>query len=352
MPSPMKPSVPRLAAVSLALLLSMTLATGCDRRPGRDALTLTGATMGTTYSVVLPGLHRGDDGAAALHRGIDAVLDEVNDLMSTYRADSALSRFNASASVDWVDVAPELARVVGAARDISAASGGAFDVTVGPVVNLWGFGPEVTADELPTQAEIDAALARVGWERLQVRDEPPALRKAMANIYVDLSAIAKGYGVDRVAALLEGEGITDYLVEVGGELRGRGSSPRGDAWRIAIERPETSRRSVFRVVELHDTGMATSGDYRNYFEIGGERYSHSIDPATGRPVTHRLASVTVLAPSTMLADGWATALLVLGPERGFALAQAKEIAALFIVRAEGGYEAKATAAFDAATEAD
>jgi thiamine biosynthesis lipoprotein len=343
----------RAAALVPALLLLVVLfCAGCDRQRGANALMLSGATMGTTYSVTITRLPDGGDEAEVLQQRIDAVLDEVNALMSTYREDSELSRFNASASVDWIGVSEDLARVVAAAREISALSDGAFDVTVGPVVNLWGFGPDISADQLPTQMDIDAARARVGWKKLQLRDDPAALRKSAPDIYVDLSAIAKGYGADRVAALLEQEGISDYLVEVGGELRGRGSSPRGDAWRIAIERPEASRRSVFRVVELRDIGMATSGDYRNFFELDGQRYSHSIDPTTGRPVTHELASVTVLASSTMWADGWATALLVLGPERGFALAQSQGLAALFIVRGEDGYEAKATAAFEAATAAE
>jgi thiamine biosynthesis lipoprotein len=327
-------------------LVLVLLTAGCDRGDGIAAVTLRGATMGTTYSVVLSSPPARLD-PAALQQRIDALLEEVNGLMSTYRPDSELSRFNALASTDWMPVSPELVRVVSAADAISRASGGRFDITVGPLVNLWGFGPQVDADRLPSQAEIDTARSRIGYRKLERRDDPPALRKRDPGLYVDLSAIAKGYGVDRVAELLEAEGVENYLVEIGGELRGRGRSGRGDPWRIAIERPESAGRSVFRVVELHATGMATSGDYRNFFEIDGKRYSHSIDPVTGRPVAHALASVTVLADSTMLADGWATALLVSGPERGMALAEAEGLAALLIVRDGDGYRAIATAAFEA-----
>jgi thiamine biosynthesis lipoprotein len=287
--------------------------------------------MGTTWSVQIT--HPPADlDQAALYERIGAELAAVNDRMSTYQADSELSRFNAADTTDWFPVSAELTRLVDTAIAVSTLTDGAFDVTVGPLVNLWGFGPEVKADQLPAQAEIDAALARVGWHLLATRADPPALRKAQADLYVDLSAIAKGYGVDRLADLLEDAGITDYLAEIGGELRGRGLNAAGEPWRIAIERPDAARRAVLRVVALTDLGMATSGDYRNFFELGGKRYSHTIDPVTGRPVDHQLASVTVLAERCAEADAWATALLVLGPERGMTLANDRGLVALFVER--------------------
>jgi thiamine biosynthesis lipoprotein len=265
--------------------------------------------------------------------------------MSTYQESSELSRFNAAERMDWVAVSPELARLVDTALAVSAATGGAFDVTVGPLVNLWGFGPEVTADQIPAQTEIDAARARIGWQKLQARAEPAALRKSLPDLYVDLSAIAKGHGVDRIANVLDDAGLTDYLVEIGGELRGRGFNAEGQPWQIAVERPEPNRRAVLRVVALADLAMATSGDYRNFFELEGRRWSHTIDPATGRPVDHALASVTVLAERCAEADAWATALLVLGPEKGLAMAEERDLAALFVERLDDGLRVTESSAF-------
>lgn len=337
----------RLRALLVLCALAALLA-GCGRpQPEHEVLALSGATMGTRYSVQMTAppaeLQR-----PALAEAIQARLDAIDALMSTYRADSELSRFNASASTDWVAVSPELVRVLGAAQRVSRASGGAFDVTVGPLVDLWGFGPAPRPEQLPDATAIAAARARVGWQRLALRPDPPALRKSHPELHVDLSAIAKGYAVDRVAAVLEEAGLSDYLVEIGGELRARGVNGRGAAWRIAIERPEPGRRAVFRVVALRDLGMATSGDYRNFFELGGQRYSHTVDPATGRPVEHQLVSVTVLAEAAMLADAWATALLVLGPERGARLADSEGLAAALIRQDGDGFVLETTPAFDRA----
>ena len=330
----------------LSVAVAALLAAGCHGAAGPEVVVLRGSTMGTSYSVQLAEVPASLD-AEALQRRIDALLAEVNGLMSTYQPDSELSRCNASPSTDWVPVSAELARLVAEAQAIGAASGDAFDITVGPLVNLWGFGPEVKAEQLPSQQEIDAALARIGHAKLAVRLDPPALRKQRPDLYLDLSAIAKGYGVDRVAALLEQAGIANALVEIGGELYGHGQNGRGEPWRIAVEKPDPLARRVFRVVPLLDRGMATSGDYRNFFELDGRRYSHSIDPSTGRPVMHALASVTVLDESTARADAWATALLVLGPERGYALAQRLGLAALLIERDGDALVGRATDAFDA-----
>ncbi|WP_295888323.1 FAD:protein FMN transferase [uncultured Thiohalocapsa sp.] len=321
-----RPLLLRLGALAALVLLILS---GCG--PKEHTLDLVGRTMGTSWSVQVPRPPAGLDDAA-LYASITAVLAEVNERMSTYQADSELSRFNAAETTDWFPVSAELVRLTDTALAVSTLTDGAFDVTVGPLVNLWGFGPEVKAEQLPAQAEIDAALARVGWDLLHTRAEPPALRKDRTDLYVDLSAIAKGHGVDRMAAVLEDAGITDYLVEIGGELRGRGRNAEGEPWRIAIERPDAGRRAVLRVVALTDLGMATSGDYRNFFELDGERYSHTIDPATGRPVDHQLASVTVLAERCAEADAWATALLVLGPERGMTIANDRGLIALFVER--------------------
>jgi thiamine biosynthesis lipoprotein len=317
-----------IATVRRVTLLVTTAATiallvGC----GRGFEHHRGSTMGTYYEVTsrCP--------AGGLEGEIDATLEGVNMAMSTYLPQSELSRFNAHRGNDWFAVSQPLADLVMVARSISEDSDGAFDVTVGPLVNLWGFGPG-GRDALPDDADIAAARAVVGYRLLESRFDPPALRKRFADLYVDLSAIAKGYGVDEVGRLLDRRGCTDWLVDIGGEVAARGESPSRREWRIGVEVPDGTRM-VQRVVMLTDVAVATSGDYRNYVEHDGVRVAHSIDPRTGRPAAHALASVSVVLPDAMHADGWATALHVLGPEDGFALARARGIAALFVVRGAG-----------------
>lgn len=293
--------------------------------------TLNGRTMGTTYSVKfqsLPDKLSPD----AVQTGIDTLLTEVNRVMSTYDPNSELSRFNRSTATDWTPVSAELYQVVAAAQAISRLSGGAFDITVGPLVNLWGFGPTKPAtDAVPAVADIAAAQALTGYSKLHLQAEPPALKKDLPGLYVDLSAIAKGYGVDRVAQYLDSLGIRDYLVEIGGELRASGVNAEGKPWALAIEKPTPGARAVEQIIRVSDRGVATSGDYRNFFVVAGQQYSHAIDPHTGWPVAHELASVTVVSDTCREADAWATTLLVLGPERGAQLAEAQGLAAFFIV---------------------
>ena len=227
------------------------------------------------------------------------------------------------------------------ARHVGALSDGAFDVTVGPLVNLWGFGPEHKPDAVPSPDAIRAARERVGASLLELRADPPALRKQRGDVYIDLSALGEGEGADRVAAYLESRGVTDYMVAVAGTLRVRGKNPKGEPWGIAIEEPRPDRRAVQRILPITDRAISTSGDYRNFFEEGGRRYSHHIDPRTGAPVAQRLASVSVVLPAApdaaRRADGLATALLVLGEEKGPQLAADQEIAAYFIVREGQGF---------------
>ncbi len=294
-----------------------------------------GATMGTQYRVtaVCP-----VDVGAEIARQVEW----VNAEMSTYDPASTLSRFNQSAPGDWFAVSPELAELVAAAEQLSRDSGGAFDVTVGPLVNLWGFGPDGYAGTRPEQAQIDAARDRVGYTYLEVRALPPALRKSV-DVYVDLSAIAKGYGVDRVAQRLAQLECTNYLVEIGGELKAHGVNEHGHPWRVGVEVPDPeSYGAVQRVLYPGELGVATSGDYRNFVEDEAGRFSHTIDPRTGYPVSHRLASVTVAHASTMWADGYATLLDVLGPDSGFEFAQRHGLPAMFIVRTENGFEERYT----------
>jgi len=312
----------------------------------RDAqsVQLTGATMGTTYTVKILRIPESIT-AKALQAEMDRLLAGINRQMSTYDPDSELSQFNRNPSTGWVPVSSELLFVLQEAQRVSQLTDGAFDVTVGPLVNLWGFGPTLTNDDIPTDTAIDEALTRVGYRRLQLRDDPPALQKTLADIYVDLSAIAKGYAVDRLAEYLEMLAISDYMVEIGGELRVKGHNAQGVPWRIAIEKPTPNERTVERVLRLTDQGIATSGDYRNFFERDGQRYSHAIDPHTGRPIRHQLASVSVIHPSVTTADALATGLIVMGPEKGFQLAEQQGLAALFIVINNGEFKEKSTSAF-------
>lgn len=329
----------RAAGLLMGMLLTGGLLSGCDR--ATPYMTLEGATMGTYYRVTARCPGRTTAGVRAL---LEAELEQVNAEMSTYRADSELSRFNDSAPGGWFPVSAELATVIRAAAEISERSAGAFDVTVAPLVNLWGFGPAGEITEAPDQSSIRAALSRVGYRHLQVATEPPALSKDRPLI-VDLSAIAKGHGVDRLGGRLAAFDCSDYLVDVGGEVLGVGSSPSGRAWRVGVEVPDAQRiGSVQRVLTLSGAAVATSGDYRNFLELDIGRVSHTLDPRTGRPVAHDLASVTVVHHSAMLADALATALNVLGPEAGFAQAEREGLAALFIIRRASGFEERYTGA--------
>lgn len=315
---------------------------------GESYQRLEGATMGTYYVVTsrCPGIERD-----ALDTAVRETLARVNAQMSTYQPDSELSLFNGAGEGVWQPVSAELAEVLGAAAEIAELSGGAFDVTVGPLVNLWGFGPAGRVDAAPDEAAIAAARQRVGRQYLTLDGTRLRVRKDRA-LYVDLSAIAKGHGVDRLARTLDERGCTDYLVDIGGEVIGRGRSTRGGAWRVGIEVPDPERLGgVQRVIALADRAIATSGDYRNFIDLDGARLSHTVDPRTGRPVTHALASVSVVHPSAMWADGLATALNVLGPEVGYQLAEREGLAAFFLTRAAAGFEERYTAAMRAYLEA-
>lgn len=316
------------------LLLSCWLLSSCNG-PAGERLTyeLSGATMGTTFDIQLvdpPESVQKDQ----LQEQIALLLARIEKSMSTYDPDSELSRFNAHTDSNWYPVSTELCDVVAAAQTITALSGGAFDVTVGPLVNLWGFGPVDTADSLPDAGRVAEVLQLTGNRHLRADCAQPALAKALPELYVDLSAYAKGYGVDQVAALLDAAGIANFLVEIGGEVRVAGTNAKSQPWSIAIEAPNRDARSVTRVIGLSDAAMATSGDYRNFFAHDGRFYSHTIDPRNGYPIAHDAAAVSVVADTAAMADGLATALLVLGPADGLRLAEQQDLAALFQVRGD------------------
>lgn len=294
-----------------------------------------GPTMGTSWEVTLAELPSGVR-VKQLRTDIEVLLATINQQMSTYIDDSDISRFNQADAGTWHDVPPDFARVLEAALVLSRDSGGAFDPTVGPLVNLWGFGPTGRRDQAPSEAEREVARKRVGWQRLQWDAANRRLLQP-GEVYLDFSAIAKGYAVDRVGEYLSGQGIDVWLVDIGGEVRTRGVKPDGQPWRIAVERPVSGSREINTVVRPGDMAMATSGDYRNFFEDNGHSFSHTIDPRTAEPVNHRLASVTVLHPRCMEADGLATLLTVLGPEEGMAFATRHDLAVLLIVREDNGF---------------
>lgn len=324
--------------VALLLLLA-----ACGDPRSRE-YRLSGPTMGTTFSVVV--VTHAEFDRDELRDRIEATLDDVNRHMSTYRADSELARLNSAATTDWIPVSHRLCSALDDAIALSEFSDGAFDVTVGALVDLWGFGPGDARFEPPPDEAIVRARIRSGRDKLELDCGQPAIRKGHAELRIDLSGYAKGLAVDEIAALLDAAGMTNYLVEIGGDLRAAGRNADNEKWRIAIERPDPSGRKVERIIRVGELGVATSGDYRNFFEFDGTRFSHTIDPRTGRPVSHKLASVTVLGETAAFADAMATALLVLGPDAGPKFAEREHIAAHFIIRESSEFREKTSANFD------
>ena len=342
---------PRLAiGFACGLLLAACACAPPD--PGAAVVEFTGPTMGTAWAVRVVAV----DAWPRVERDriageIQAVLDDVESKMSHYDPSSELSRFNRGRTTRPFPVSAETFEVFRQARRLSELTAGALDVTVAPLVNAWGFGP-VEPDRFPPDADrLARALEHVGYAGIELDEAASTLRKSDPAIEVDLSAVAKGYGVDRVATALRGEGLERFLVEVGGEIVASGTNQLDRPWRIGIESP-LAGGGIQRVVPLRDRAMATSGDYRNRREVDGGWVSHTIDPRTGRPVEHRLASVSVIADRCIVADGLATALEVLGPDDGYALAVERGWAALFLSRDEGGAIAeRPTPAFSALVEA-
>ncbi len=292
-----------------------------------------GSTMGTTWRVVF-GAVPGSYDSLSTQRAIDSLLVRVNAVMSTYDSTSELSRFNALRSTDSVSVSSSLAEVLQQAQDVSRASGGYFDVTVGPLVDVWGFGAVKRGDVTPDSALLDSLKAFVGFDKLVLSTSH--VRKGHAGVQLDLSAIAKGYAVDRISDLLLARGLSDHLVEIGGELRGRGVNWRGEPFRVGIEEPDPESIRVRMAVLLTDQALASSGNYRNFYEQDGVRYVHTLDPVTARPVRHSLLSVSVLHRECALADAWATALMAAGPETAWTLVQSQQLNALLLIDAGEG----------------
>lgn len=330
----------RLSALIPALLLA---ACGGDSR--LPELELSGSTMGTSFNILL--VDPAEDLAKdRLQSGIAETLERIDQLASTWRDDSEVSALNANPDTNWIDVSAELCAALEQTLEVSKQSNGAFDVTVGPLVNLWGFGPGGDVSEPPDDDELEAVMATVGYRNLRTRCDQPAVRKQNSAVYVDLSGWAKGFAVDELAALLDEYNLRNYLVEIGGELRVRGYNAEGLKWAVAVEAPSKTRRKPHSVLRVTDTSVATSGDYRNYFDHDGRHYSHTIDARTGKPISHQLAAVTVVSDSAAYADAMATALLVLGPKEGLELAESLDLAGYFLIRGTRGIQELTTRKFD------
>ncbi len=329
---------------SAALATPFLTLAGCDAGDADDVISFGGPTMGTSYSIKVADMPASVDRHLVASE-IGTILETVNQRMSTYLPDSELSRFNASAPEAWTSISDDTLTVIDRSRRIHEMTDGAFDPTVGPIVDLWGFGPDGGQDRVPTDEMITKMAETVGFAKVESRKSGPGLLKHAPGVRLDLSGVAKGYAVDLVAEYLESKQVTNYLVEVGGELRAGGAGPAGRAWRVGIEKPTLAPDDILQLVELDGDAMATSGNYRIFFERDGRHYSHIIDPTHGRPVDHDLASVTVVAPTTLEADALSTALLVLGLEKGMALAAEQKVAAFFITVREGALKEVQSPAF-------
>jgi thiamine biosynthesis lipoprotein len=325
---------------------SLALA-GCAIQPVPHETLLSGETMGSAWTLKIAG--RLPASADQLRAGAQARFDAVNLALSTYRADSALSRFNDDQSGEWLAIDPELCEVLAYALSLAEASGGAYDVTVGPLVNLWGFGPKPAPQRVPDTTAIEAARERVGFRKVEVDTAGRRARKP-PGVRIDLSSLGKGRGVDRVAQYLDAQGVTNYLIDLSGKLRARGRNARGEPWRVAVEQPTADVTSAApqlapEVIELRDRSVASAGDYRRFFETGGRHYSHIIDPRTGWPVTHGTVSATAIAADCMQADALATVLMVMPPVEAIQLANRQQLPALLIGHVGGAYRLSRSAAW-------
>ncbi|WP_018928153.1 MULTISPECIES: FAD:protein FMN transferase [Pseudomonas] len=301
-----------------------------------------GPTMGSSYSIQYV-RHAGLPAPAEVRVQVEKILSDVDRQMSTYRSDSDIERFNNLPANHCQTMPAPILELVRVGERLSLQSDGSYDLTVEPLLNLWGFGPQAREEKVPSAEALAEVQQRVGHNHLRI--EGDQLCKDAA-VEVDFNSIAAGYAVDTIAAELEALGIHDYLAEATGELKAVGKKLDGSPWHIALEEPRDDQQVAERIIAVDGYGVSTSGDYRNYFEQGGRRYSHTFDARTGTPVLHTLASVTVIHPSALMADGLSTLLLILGPERGWDYAQTHDIAAFFVIRADTGFVTRTNQAFE------
>lgn len=331
---------------ALAFLLLLTMLAGCQPSADPQPTRLQGQIFGTFWLVTLPET-LSDQEAARLDQGIRETLQRVDQQMSTYRADSELMQLNQHPVGEWLAVSDALFYVLEQGQQIAQISGGAFDMTVGGLVNLWSFGPEARPEEIPDAELLEARLEEAGYQQLELDAATQRVRR-LSEHFVDLSGIAKGFGVDEVSRWLAQQGYSNYLINIGGDLIVAGQRTPERLWTIGVEIPQFDLQQMAQhILPLSDVSVATSGDYRNYFEADGRRLSHTISPFTGWPINHNLASVTVLHPENLFADAWATAIMVLGAEAGLRLAEQQGIEALLITRQEAGWESQLTSALRA-----
>ncbi|MCI0997205.1 FAD:protein FMN transferase [Pseudomonas corrugata] len=322
------------------LVMLVGVLSGCGN--GDTLERFDGPTMGSHYSIQYV-RHAATPGPAAVQAEVEQILADVDRQLSTYRSDSDIERFNALPANSCQVMSAPVLELIGLGEQLSAQSGGAFDLTVEPLLNLWGFGPQSREEKVPS-AEVQAQVRqRVGHGHLRI--EGDRLCKD-APVEVDFNSIAAGYAVDRIAARLQALGIDSYLAEATGELKALGRKPDGSAWRVALEAPRDDQQVAERVIEVNGYGVSTSGDYRRYFEQDGTRYSHTFDARTGAPVLHNLASVTVIHPSALMADGLSTLLLILGPEQGWDYAEKHDIGVFFVLRDKDRFVTRTNDAFE------
>jgi thiamine biosynthesis lipoprotein len=286
----------KILIIALVFVL-IVISNSCNTSENSEVFTYSGSTMGTTYSVKVAS---DNIPPQYLQTKIDSVLEGINKEMSTYISDSEISLFNSSTDTGWIDVSKDLTNLINNALEIAAETDYVYDITIGPVVNLWGFGPGSTADLIPSDDDIIRAKSSTGINKLIVDTLNFRIKKTIPDLYCDLSSIAKGFGVDKVGLILEEHGYNNYMVEIGGEVRTSGYKKLNEKWRIGISTPLNN--DLQKILSISDISVATSGDYLNYFEKNGIRYSHLIDPRNGKPIKHNLASVTVLAGNCKTAD--------------------------------------------------
>lgn len=339
----------RRAIRLVCVIAGVTLLSSCDNVTEKtpNTLVIEGKTMGTFYRVSLAGVDNSRE--AALRQQIEAQLAEDDHQLSTYKDDSVLSRFNQYQGSVPQPISAGMADIIVTSLRIGQKTSGAMDITVGPLVNLWGFGPQKQPIKTPTDAQIDAARQKIGLQHLRViqQEDGQYLQKDLPNMYVDLSTVGEGYATDHLARLIEGNGISNYLVSVGGAVVSRGYNAKGNPWQVAIQKPTDKESAVQAIVDLQGMGISTSGSYRNYYELDGKRLSHIIDPATGHPITHKLVSATVIASTALEADGWDTGLMVLGTKKAMALAEKEHLAVYLITKKGDSFEVHMTPQFKA-----
>ena len=312
----------------ILIIIFLMIGTGACQNNNYKIVLINGFTMGTTYSIKI----KTADAVVnqeKIRADIEKILLEINQKMSTYIVDSELSVINFSNSLDSNLISDDLFKVISHANTISKSTNGAFDITVGPLVNLWGFGPNKSENKIPSNEEIELIKKNIGYKKIYLNKETTSIKKLHPDLYVDLSGIAKGFAVDKIALYLNSYNLENYLVEIGGELIAKGTNEDNEVWQIGIENPNNN---LVKIIGLKDIAMATSGDYRNYFEKNGVRYSHTINPNTGKPIKHKLASVTVLDKTAMNADALATAFMVLGPAKTTELANELKIGVYLIIK--------------------